>query len=256
MLLFVGLGNPGSKYENHRHSVGFMAVDTIVRRHNFLPAKKRWQGLSHEGKIGDEKIIVLKPQTYMNESGRSVSAAMQYFKLTPADVLVFYDELDLAFGKVKVKTGGGAAGHNGIRSLMQHIGADFTRVRIGIDHPGDKSRVHGHVLGDFSKAERPELEKILDAIASEAPFLAQHDYPRFLSQIALHLNPQRGSTGTGTGTGKTTSEQKTRRNQKNEFGAAQSGKTPAKGASMPLENKQPKEGPMAAMLKALKFGDK
>ncbi|MEX0300368.1 MAG: aminoacyl-tRNA hydrolase, partial [Kordiimonas sp.] len=167
MLLFVGLGNPGSKYENHRHNVGFMAVDEIVRRHNFLPEKKRWQALTHEGRLGSEKVIIVKPQTYMNESGRSIGEAMRFFKLTPAQVFVFYDELDLAFGKLKVKKGGGAAGHNGIRSTMAHIGPDFNRVRIGIGHPGDKSRVHGHVLGDFSKAETPDLEKSLDAIAQE-----------------------------------------------------------------------------------------
>jgi len=246
MLLFVGLGNPGSKFESHRHNAGFMAVDRIVRRHNFLPAKKRWQGLSHEGQLDGEKVIILKPQTFMNESGRSVGEAMRFFKLTAADVVVFYDELDLAFGKIKVKTGGGTAGHNGIRSLAQHIGNDFTRVRIGIDHPGEKSRVHSHVLGDFAKAERPELEKILDAISVEAPYLAERNYPRFLSQIALQLNPQRESTGT----------QKTAGDQKNKSASAQPGNTPAKNAGQAPENKQSKEGPLAAMLKALKFGDK
>ena len=246
MLLFVGLGNPGSKFENHRHNVGFMAVDTIVRRHNFLPARKRWQGLSHEGTLDSEKIIILKPQTFMNESGRSVGEAMRFYKLTPADIVVFYDELDLAFGKVKARVGGGAAGHNGIRSLTQHIGADFTRVRIGIGHPGDRSRVHGHVLGDFAKSEQPELEKILDTIADEARFLAAGDLPRFLSQIALTLSPQRESTG------------------KAKTAAGKSDKAPSdakktSGTSQPsalAENKQSKEGPLAAMLKALKFGDK
>ncbi|MBV1901895.1 MAG: aminoacyl-tRNA hydrolase [Kordiimonadaceae bacterium] len=238
MLLFVGLGNPGNKYENHRHNVGFMAVDEIVRRHNFLPGKKRWQSLTHEGRLGSEKIIVVKPQTFMNESGRAIGEAMRFFKLDPSQVIVFYDELDLAFGKVKVKTGGGAAGHNGIRSITAHIGADFTRVRIGIDHPGDKDRVHSHVLGDFAKCEMPELDKTLDAIARECGYLAKEDTPRFLSQIALHLSPQRESTGTQ------------KQNQKPE--ALQAGKKPG---TAPVKQEH-NEGPLAAALKVLKSGDK
>ncbi len=195
MLLFVGLGNPGDKFKAHRHNVGFMAVDEIVRRHNFLPEKSRWQALTSEGRLGTEKVIALKPQTFMNLSGQAVGEAMRFFKLTPADVVVFYDELDLAFGKVKVKVGGGAAGHNGIRSITQHIGADFTRVRIGIGHPGHKDRVHGHVLGDFAKAEQPELEKVLDAVAREASWLAEGDKARFMTEVSRHINPPRPSTG-------------------------------------------------------------
>lgn len=195
MKLFVGLGNPGSKYENNRHNIGFMAVDEIVRRHNFLPdvssGKKRWQALTHEGVIDREKVIVIKPQTFMNESGRSVGEAMRFFKLTPADVVVFYDELDVAFGKVKAKLGGGAAGHNGIRSITAHIGADFERVRIGIDHPGDRARVHSHVLGDFSKKEQADLPLLLDAIAAEAGYLAAGDRARFLTEVARRITPQR-----------------------------------------------------------------
>lgn len=197
MKLFVGLGNPGGKYENHRHNIGFMAVDEIVRRHNFLPGigagKKRWQALTHEGLIEGEKIIAIKPQTFMNESGRSVGEAMRFFKLKPADVIVFYDELDIAFGKVKAKLGGGAAGHNGIRSITAHIGAEFERVRIGIDHPGDKARVHGHVLGDFSKKEQAALPELLDAIAAEAGYMAKGDRARFLTEIARHIAPQRSN---------------------------------------------------------------
>lgn len=195
MLLFVGLGNPGSKYENNRHNVGFMAVSEIARRHNFLPEKKRWQALTQEGTIAGEKIIIIKPQTYMNESGRSVGEAMRFYKLAPKDVVVFYDELDLAFAKTKVKVGGGAAGHNGIRSITSHIGADYARVRIGIGHPGDKTRVHGHVLGDFAKAEQPELEKLLDAIASECSQLAKGDNPRFMSDVARIMAPPRPPSG-------------------------------------------------------------
>lgn len=247
MLLFVGLGNPGSKYENNRHNVGFMAVDEIVRRHNFLPEKKRWQGLTHEGRLGSDKVIILKPQTYMNDSGRSVGEAMRFFKLTPADVVVFYDELDLAFGKVKVKVGGGAAGHNGIRSMINHIGADFTRVRIGIGHPGEKARVHGHVLGDFAKAEQPELEKVLDTMAREAGFLADGDNPRFLSQIALTLSPQRPSSGSQ---GKESAATKAAKEQAKAT-APQKADGPKKAA--PLKHEEVKEGPMATMLKALKI---
>ena len=252
MLLFVGLGNPGSKYENHRHNVGFMAVDEIVRRHNFLPEKKRWQGLTHEGKLGSEKVIILKPQTYMNESGRSVNEAMRFFKLNPADVFVFYDELDLAFGKVKVKTGGGAAGHNGIRSISSHIGPDFHRIRIGIGHPGDKSRVHGHVLGDFAKSEQSNLENILDAIAREASHLAGRNTPLFLSQIALTLSPQRPNS-----TKNKNSDTATEAVKKQAQTTAPKA-TPAKvqKAKVLLKHEQVKEGPLAAALKALKFGDK
>jgi len=229
MLLFVGLGNPGGKYEKHRHNVGFMAVDEIVRRHNFLPEKKRWQSLTHEGRLGGGKVIAVKPQTFMNESGRAVGEAMRFFKLTPADVIVFYDELDLAFGKVKVKLGGGAAGHNGIRSIASHIGPDFARVRIGIGHPGDKARVTGHVLGDFSKAEMPMLEKMLDAISAEAGYLAEGATPRFLTEVARRINPPRPSTGKGPKT------------------ADSAGKTTA----IEAETKN-NEGPMAEALRALK----
>lgn len=200
MRLFVGLGNPGSKYENNRHNVGFMAVDEIVRRHNFAPdadsGKRRWQSLTHEGRLGSEKVVVIKPQTFMNESGRAVGEAMRFFKLTPADVFVFYDELDLAFGKVKAKLGGGAAGHNGIRSITAHIGPDFERVRLGIGHPGDKARVHGHVLGDFAKAELDQRDAMIDAVAAEAPLLAAGDRPRFLTEVARRLNPPRPNGGT------------------------------------------------------------
>ncbi|MFC3051760.1 aminoacyl-tRNA hydrolase [Kordiimonas pumila] len=234
MLLFVGLGNPGSKYENHRHNVGFMAVNEIVRRHNFSPDRSRWQALTCEGTLSGTKIVAIKPQTFMNESGRAVGEAMRFFKLTPADVVVFYDELDLAFGKVKVKVGGGAAGHNGIRSITSHIGPDFTRVRIGIGHPGDKARVHGHVLGDFAKAEMPELEKILSALASEARYLAENDYPRYMSQLALVMQPQRPSSGT----------------LKPETVVTTS---PVKKADQ--FKKQSDEGPLADALRALKNGD-
>ncbi|UTW60107.1 aminoacyl-tRNA hydrolase [Kordiimonas sp. SCSIO 12603] len=244
MLLFVGLGNPGSKYENNRHNVGFMAVDEIVRRHNFLPEKKRWQALTHEGTIAGEKIIIIKPQTYMNESGRSVGEAMRFYKLAPKDVVVFYDELDLAFAKTKVKIGGGAAGHNGIRSITSHIGADFTRIRIGIGHPGDKARVHGHVLGDFAKAEQPTLDKLLDAIASECDQLAKGDNPRFMSEVARTMAPPRPSTGNKKPAEKTAEETTNKKPVARTISAR------------PALKQNSSDGPMADALRALKSGDK
>lgn len=191
MLLLVGLGNPGGKYARHRHNVGFMAVDAIGDANGFGPARTKFQGELRDGSLGGEKALILKPQTYMNDSGRSVGEALRYYKLDPADVIVFYDELDLAPGKLRMKTGGGAAGHNGIRSIDSHIGNDFRRVRIGIGHPGDKSRVTNHVLGDFAKADQDWLEPLLDTIASEASYLADPDNNRFQTAVAQKLAPPR-----------------------------------------------------------------
>lgn len=191
MLLLVGLGNPGEKYACHRHNVGFMAVDAIANAHGFGPARAKFQGELREGSLGGDKALILKPQTYMNDSGRSVGEAVRFYKLEPEDVVVFYDELDLAPGKLKAKTGGGAAGHNGIRSIDAHIGNGFRRVRIGIGHPGDKSRVTGHVLGDFAKADQDWLSPLLAAIAAEAKFLAGDDDNRFLTAVAQRLAPPR-----------------------------------------------------------------
>lgn len=187
MQLWVGLGNPGPQYAMHRHNVGFMAADAIAEVHGFSPPKKAFQGWVQEGRIGTEKILLLKPATYMNESGRAVGEAMRFYKLTPQDVTVFYDELDLAPFKVKVKRGGGAAGHNGIRSIDAHIGADFRRVRIGIGHPGHKDRVTGYVLGNYAKAEIEDLSDLLGAIAAEAKWLADGDDARFMSDVALRM---------------------------------------------------------------------
>ncbi len=191
-LLLVGLGNPGEKYARHRHNVGFMAVDAIANAHGFGPTKAKLRGEAREGALGLSrlKVLALKPLTYMNDSGESVGAAMRYLKLSPADVVVFHDELDLAPGKVKAKTGGGTAGHNGLRSIEAHIGHDFRRVRIGIGHPGDKDRVYSHVLGDFAKADRAWLEPLLAAIAEAAPRLTEGD-AKFTSALALKLSPPR-----------------------------------------------------------------
>jgi PTH1 family peptidyl-tRNA hydrolase len=190
MILLVGLGNPGAKYARNRHNIGFMAADAIVRRHSFSPERARFQGMVSEGTFGGEKAIVLRPTTYMNESGRAVGEAMRFYKATPADVVVFYDELDLEAGKLRIKTGGGTAGHNGIRSIAAHIGPEFRRVRLGIGHPGDKDRVLGHVLGDFAKADAAWLEPLLDAIADAAPLLAEGKDATFANKVHLALNPE------------------------------------------------------------------
>lgn len=187
MQLWVGLGNPGPQYAMHRHNVGFMAVDAIGEVHDFSTPKKQFQGWTQEGRIGTEKVVLLKPGTFMNESGRAVRAAMDFYKLTPADITVFHDELDLVPFKVKVKMGGGTAGHNGLRSTDAHIGPDFRRVRIGIGHPGHKDRVTSYVLGNYAKAEIEPLTDMLGAIAAEASWLAAGDDPRFMSEIALRL---------------------------------------------------------------------
>ena len=191
MLLLVGLGNPGPKYERNRHNIGFMAVDEIVRRHSFAPYRARFQSLTAEGTLAGEKILVMKPTTFMNESGRAVGEAMRYYKLTPDDVVIIHDELDLAAGKIRVKKGGGLAGHNGLRSIDAHIGKEFHRVRVGIGHPGDKDRVHGYVLSDFAKAELPVFEKIVDAMAASAEALGEREYDAFMTKVSLILKPPR-----------------------------------------------------------------
>jgi PTH1 family peptidyl-tRNA hydrolase len=187
MQIWAGLGNPGGAYAMHRHNVGFMAADVLAQGHDFGPWKPRFQGLASDGRIGEAKILLLKPQTFMNESGRSIGEAMRFFKLSATDVTVFYDELDLEPFRIKVKRGGGAAGHNGIRSTIAHIGEDFRRVRIGIGHPGHKDKVTPHVLGNYAKAELDELSHMLGAIAAEAKWLAEGDDVRFMSDVALRL---------------------------------------------------------------------
>jgi PTH1 family peptidyl-tRNA hydrolase len=185
--IWVGLGNPGTSHAMQRHNVGFMAVDAIAGTHAFEPPKKAFHGWAQQGRIGAARILLLKPATFMNESGRSVRAAMDFFKKGPGDVTIFHDELDLAPFKVKVKLGGGTAGHNGLRSTDTHIGADFRRVRIGIGHPGHKDRVTGYVLGNYAKAETDRLADMLGAIAAEAEWLAKGDDARFMNEVALRL---------------------------------------------------------------------
>jgi peptidyl-tRNA hydrolase, PTH1 family len=188
MKLFVGLGNPGSAYAHHRHNVGFMAAERIALRHGLGPWKKRFHGLVCDGQIGGHRVILLKPQTYMNDSGRSVGDAQRYLKISEGDIYVFHDELDLAPGKLKFKTGGGNAGHNGLRSITAHIGNEYPRVRIGIGHPGAKEAVLHHVLNDFARADAAWLEPLLDAIAEAAPRLAAGDDARFLTDVARAMS--------------------------------------------------------------------
>jgi len=189
MLLLVGLGNPGAKHERNRHNIGYMAVDDIVRRHSFGPWRARFQGLVSEGRLGSEKVLALKPATYMNLSGQSVGEAMRFYKLDLEDIVVIHDELDLAPGKMKVKKGGGSAGNNGIKSLTQHLGDGYRRVRIGIGHPGDKNRVADYVLRDFAKSDQDWIEDLIDAISSAAENLASGDDVGFMNDVALELRP-------------------------------------------------------------------
>lgn len=189
MLLLVGLGNPGPRYAGNRHNIGFMALDEIVRRHGFSAWRKGFHGEMAEGRLAGEKVLALKPQTYMNESGRAVGEALRFYKLAPGDVTVLHDELDLAPGKLRVKQGGGAAGHNGLRSITQHIGPDFKRVRLGIGHPGRKEAVHGWVLSDFAKADADWLERLLEALVRHAELLAAGQDGPFMSRVNQEVTP-------------------------------------------------------------------
>lgn len=187
MRLFVGLGNPGSKYERNRHNIGFLAVEAIARRHGFAPWRRRFQGETSEGTIGGEKVILLKPTTYMNESGRAVGEAANFFKLGADAIAVFHDEIELPAAKLRVKVGGGIAGHNGLRSISAHVGNEYRRVRIGVGHPGVKELVHAHVLNDFAKSEQLWVETMLDAIADNAGMLAEGRDSSFQNKVHLAL---------------------------------------------------------------------
>jgi len=195
MKLIVGLGNPGAKYARNRHNVGFMALDMIVSDHGFGPWKQKFQGLVTEGRFGSDRAVFLKPETFMNNSGQSVAAAMKFHKIDAEDVVVFHDELDLAPGKIRFKMSGGHAGHNGLRSIHAHIGTDYGRIRMGVGHPGHKDRVAGFVLSDFAKAEQDWLDDVLRGCADGAPSLAAGDPPKFMNAVALRVAPPRPSTG-------------------------------------------------------------
>jgi PTH1 family peptidyl-tRNA hydrolase len=187
MLLFVGLGNPGAKHAGNRHNIGFMVLEAIARRHGFPPWRRRFQGVASEGTIGGEKVLLLLPGTYMNESGRAVAEAQHFYKLALSDMVVFHDEIELPPAKVRVKTGGGIAGHNGLRSISQHVGNDYRRVRIGVGHPGVKELVHAHVLSDFAKSEREWVETLCDVMADNAGLLAQAREPTFQNKVHLAM---------------------------------------------------------------------
>ncbi len=188
MLILAGFGNPEAKYQGNRHNVGFMAMDAIARGHGFAPGKKRFSSLTAEGEIAGVRALLLKPQTFYNDSGRAIAEALKFYKVTPADVVVFHDEIDLAPGRFRMKTGGGAAGNNGIRSTTAHIGDAFRRARIGVGHPGDKAMVQHYVLSDFHKVEREWLDPLLAAIAGAAPFLARGEDERYQAEV-LRLAP-------------------------------------------------------------------
>jgi len=237
MQLFVGLGNPGEKYRGNRHNVGFMAADAIARHHNFPPFRQKFSGLVSEGTIEGERVLILKPETFMNASGDSVGAAAKFFKLGPPDVTVFYDEIDLVPGKVRVKRGGSSGGHNGIRSIDPQLGADYRRVRIGVGHPGHKDRVMPHVLGDFSKLDHEWLDPLLAAIADSAGLLLKGDDNSFMNRLAIAVGgdaasrPQRPATA-----------DPARPKTQSHIRAARPKAPPAK---------LPETGPMAEMLKKL-----
>ncbi len=189
MLLLVGLGNPGAEYARNRHNIGFMAVEEIARRHGFSPWRKRFQGQTCEGTVAGDKVLALEPLTYMNLSGQSVGAALQFFKLKPEQVVVFHDELDLPPGRIRVKKGGGHGGHNGLRSMDAHIGKEYWRVRLGIGHPGDKNAVSNYVLHDFAKADQTWLEPLIDACAAAFPLLTQGQPENFMNKVTLATQP-------------------------------------------------------------------
>jgi PTH1 family peptidyl-tRNA hydrolase len=192
VLILAGQGNPGPAYAGNRHNIGFRAVDAIASRWRFGPERSRFQGLVREGTVdtpsGPVRALTLKPQTFYNDSGRSVSSALKFYKLTPADLVLFYDEIDLAAGRFRMKTGGGAAGNNGVRSVTAHIGADFRRARLGVGHPGHKDRVHGYVLSDFHKTEVAWVSTLLEAVADAAPLLAAGEDERFQAEV-MRLAP-------------------------------------------------------------------
>lgn len=196
MQLWVGLGNPGAKYAANRHNIGFMALDRIAADHGFGPWKARFQGQVSEGRFGSDRVILLKPETFMNLSGQAVRAAADFYKIPVEDIIVFHDELDLAPGKMRVKHGGGHAGHNGLRSIHQHMDEAYARVRLGIGHPGHKDRVAGYVLADFFKADQDWLDDLLHGLSDGAPALAAGEEQKFLNTVSLRTAPPRSSTGT------------------------------------------------------------
>ncbi len=197
MLLLVGLGNPGEGYAKHRHNIGFMAIDTIAERYSLGPFRKKFHGRVAEGEIAGEKVLALKPETFMNDSGRAVEAAAAFYKISSEDIVVFHDEIDLLAGKVRIKRGGGHAGHNGLRSIHDHMGPDYGRVRLGIGHPGDKDKVTGHVLKNFAKSDSEWVRNVLDALAEHAPLLIAGDDSTYMNKVARAVTPPRARKSAG-----------------------------------------------------------
>jgi PTH1 family peptidyl-tRNA hydrolase len=236
MLLIAGLGNPGAKYQGNRHNIGFMAADAIHRRHSFAPWSKKFRSVIAEGELGGQKVLLIKPQTFMNLSGEAVGEAMRFYKLQPSDLAVIYDELDLPAGKARIKVGGGNGGHNGIRSIDAHCDKNYRRLRLGIGHPGVKELVHNHVLGDFAKADRSWLDPLLDALADNADMLARGEDSQLMNKLALAVG------------GKPEAEAPKQPKKP----TAQSHIHQARGHGQP---RLPETGPMAEMLKRM-FGKK
>jgi PTH1 family peptidyl-tRNA hydrolase len=244
MHLIAGLGNPGDEHSNQRHNIGFMAADAIASRHRFAPFKKKFSGLIAEGEIDGEKVLLLKPQTYMNNSGESIQAAMQFYKLAPADLTVIYDELDLAPGKARIKTGGGNGGHNGLRSIDPRIGTGYRRIRLGIGHPGHKDAVIHHVLNTFAKADREWLDPLLATLADNIGMIFDGDGSGLMNKLAIAVN----------GDGAERDERPATADPKRKKATA--GQSHVRAArTKPLDTDVPKTGPMAAML-AKVFGKK
>lgn len=240
MIIIAGLGNPGAQYAGNRHNIGFMAVDAIADANRFSPWSKKFKGLISEGELSGEKVLLVKPQTFMNLSGESVGEAMRFFKLGPADLVVIYDELDLIPGKARIKVGGGSGGHNGIKSIDAHCGKDYRRLRLGIGHPGSKERVHGHVLGDFAKADAEWLDPLLEAVGRNADLIARGEDSQLMNKLAL-------AVGGGAPEKQTPS--------KPAAPARPKGQSHIHKARQHSQQKLPTSGPMADMLKKM-FGPK
>lgn len=251
MFLLVGLGNPGPRYALNRHNVGFLAVDAVHRRHGFGPWRQKFSAEIAEGTLGSERTILVKPLTYMNESGRSVGEIVRFHKLAPGDVVVIHDELDLPPGKVRMKVGGGHGGHNGLRSLTAHIGDAYRRLRIGIGHPGDKSMVHTYVLHDFAKSDAAWLDPLMDAIAAEAPLLAEGKDQTFANRLHLALSPAKGEGGDARPPRTPKPKGPARDAAGGSGGNAQAEPTPA-SASEPVSLAK---GPFAALAKFVRGGE-
>ena len=236
MIIIAGLGNPGSQYAGNRHNIGFMAVDAIADKNRFSPWSAKFKGLISEGNLAGEKVLLVKPQTYMNLSGESVGEAMRFYKVPVADLIVIYDELDLIPGKARIKTGGGSGGHNGIKSIDAHCGKDYRRLRLGIGHPGSKERVHGHVLGNFAKSDAEWLEPLLDAVGDNASLLVKGEDSQLMNKLAL------------AGGAKPPAEPRTLQKT---GGPTKKPQSHIHKARQHSQKKMPESGPMADMLKKM-----